>query len=394
MGNIIISDGAAGWAPANASGMPADNYQMTMQVSEPLPNWPSPHGNMDIANFDGIRIGYDSATTYTATVNGTLLASQPGGGLWLKLVKLGGNLSFLTSPDGQSWTPSGTEIGSDAGSSWESLHLFKSPGGGFNYWGYFGDFRVDRISLQQTWLNQSGNRLWSPWVHNWSGSEWGYWKNSFATDALFGSSGAGPVTVTEPVRVRGLSFTAAGYELSGETLLTQDSTIVTAADATIGNAIEGTGPLTKSGTGTLTLAGAITCSGDITVAEGTLVLATNGSLNFTLTLRRPQPRHRRRHRAIPRLLRHRHQRADITHCRHKLADCGHDQPDVRASIPRGRFHATGRWHPLAQTRRRPQPVGLFRNHRHAHAGNFRLRDMGRQSDCGDQRVKPTTTKTA
>ena len=204
-------------------------------------------------------------------------------GLWLKLVKLGGNLSILTSPDGQSWTPSGTEIRSDAGSSWESLHLFKSPGGGYNYWGYFGDFRVDRISLQQTWLNQSGNRLWSPWVHNWSGSEWGYWKNSFATDAVFGSSGAGPVTVTEPVRVRDLSFTAAGYELSGETLLTQDSAIVSAADATIGNAIEGTGPLTKSGTGTLTLAGAITCSGDITVAEGSLVLATGASLNLVLT---------------------------------------------------------------------------------------------------------------
>lgn len=282
-GDIIISDGAAGWAPANASGMPADNYQMTMQVTEPLPDWPSPHGNMDIANFDGIRIGYDSATAYTAMVNGTLLTSQPGAGLWLKLVKLGGNLSFLTSSDGQSWTPSGTEIRSDAGSSWEGLHLFKRPGGGYDYWGYFGDFRVDRISLRQTWLNQSGNRLWSPWVHNWSGSEWGYWKNSFATDALFGPSGAGPVTVTEPLRVRDLSFTAPGYEISGETLLTQETAILTAADATIRNAIEGTGPLTKSGTGTLTLAGAITCSGDIAVAEGSLVLASGASLNLVLT---------------------------------------------------------------------------------------------------------------
>ncbi len=280
---IIVSDGAAGWFPANAAGMPSDNYQLVMQVNEPLPDWPSPHGDMDIASYDGIRIGYDAASAYTATVRGDLLASQPGTGLWLKLVKLGGNLSFLTSPDGESWMPTGTEIPSDTGSAWGGLNMFIRPGGGFNFWGYFGDFRVDRISLQQTWLNQAGNRLWSPWVHNWSNSAWGYWKSSFVTDAMFGTEGAGPITVTEPVRVRNLTFTAPGYDLSGGKLLIPDSTITAISEVTIRNPIIGTGSLTKSGAGSLTLAGAITCSGNITVSDGPLVLAPGASLRFALT---------------------------------------------------------------------------------------------------------------
>ena len=282
-GSIIVADNAAGWAPANAAGLPADDYQLVMQVNEPLPNWPSPHGDMDIANYDGIRIGYYDGSTYKASVGGNLLASHPGFGLWLKLLKLGGNLSFLTSPDGQSWTQRGTEISSNAGSDWSGLHVFLRPGGGYHFWGYFGDFRVDRISLQQTWSNQSGTRLWSPWVHNWSNSEWGYWKSCFATDALFGTAGAGPITVTEPLRVRNLTFSAPGYELSGEKLIVPDSTITASSDVTIRNPIDGTGSLTKSGTGTLTLAGAITCPEDITVSDGTLVLDSGASLRLSLT---------------------------------------------------------------------------------------------------------------
>jgi autotransporter-associated beta strand protein len=282
-GSIIVSDNAAGWSPDNAFGLPADDYQLVMQVNEPLPNWPFPHGDMDIANYDGIRIGYDNGSTYTASVGGTLLASHSGSGLWVKLVKLGGNLSFLTSPDGQSWTQRGTEVSSDAGSNWGGLHIFIRPGGGYHYWGYFGDLRVDRIFLQQTWSNQSGNRLWSPWVHNWSSSEWSYWKGSFATDALFGTEGAGPITVTEPLHVRNITFSAPGYELSGEKLMVPNSTITASSDVTIRNPIDGSGSLTKSGIGTLTLAGAITCPGNITVVGGSLVLASGASVQLSLT---------------------------------------------------------------------------------------------------------------
>lgn len=282
-GNIMVADFASGWSPANTADMPTDDYQLTMQVNEPLPFWPGPNGDMDLVNYDGIRIGYYNGTTYTASVANQTLATQPGVGLWLRLVKLGGNFSFFTSSDGASWTQRGTEITSTAGANWASMHMFIRPGGGYHFWGYFGDFRVDRIALQQRWSNLAGDGVWSPWVHNWSGSEWAYWKSSFSTDAWFDTAGAGPVTVSEPVRVRDLHFVAPGYSVSGATMQMQASRIQCASNVLISNPITASGAVTKSGPGTLTLAGDIATGGNLTISEGTLVLGPTAKINLALT---------------------------------------------------------------------------------------------------------------
>ena len=55
-----------------------------------------------------------------------------------------------------------------------------------------------------TWSNGSGNFTWDTTSINWSGVAW---NNATFDGAIFGGTGAGTITVGEPITVRSISFT-------------------------------------------------------------------------------------------------------------------------------------------------------------------------------------------
>jgi hypothetical protein len=145
-GDLIVRDGAAGWAMSNATGMPGDNYQTTIFVA-PEPNWPYTHGNMVIFSYDGVVLSYN-ATAYTATVNGSTVGTYTAGSSGIMIQKMNGVFSMWSAAynaDGTSgtWTQQGTEVtSSTSGDDFSGTHIFIKPGGGENFWGYAADFKV------------------------------------------------------------------------------------------------------------------------------------------------------------------------------------------------------------------------------------------------------------
>jgi fibronectin-binding autotransporter adhesin len=120
-----------------------------------------------------------------------------------------------------------------------------------------------------TWNNNASNMTWSSSDGNWSvGPGWQYATNN----AIFGATGAGSVTLGAPVGVHNVTFDAAGYTISSNTLTLNNSTITTNADATISSTLAGSTGLIKSGNGTLTLTGVNSYTGGTSVNQGTLKL--------------------------------------------------------------------------------------------------------------------------
>jgi fibronectin-binding autotransporter adhesin len=111
-------------------------------------------------------------------------------------------------------------------------------------------------------------------------------------DAVFGGS-SGTVTLDAAgVTANDITFSTAGYGLSGGrlTLNGTNPTITASADATVGVEIAGTVGLVKAGAGTLTLTQANSYTGTTSIAAGTLALnggsnrlTTAGTLSFTGT---------------------------------------------------------------------------------------------------------------
>jgi fibronectin-binding autotransporter adhesin len=125
-----------------------------------------------------------------------------------------------------------------------------------------------------TWTNGSGNRTWDTSLLNWTlGSGNVAWVTS--NDAVFGSTGAGTITVSGSQSVMSLAFTGTGFTLTGGTIgLASATTSFTASQSgTIASVIAGTNSLRTNGTAALVLTGSNTFSGSTLVNQGTLRLA-------------------------------------------------------------------------------------------------------------------------
>ncbi len=127
----------------------------------------------------------------------------------------------------------------------------------------------DPPSTTLNWDNGAGNFIWSTSAANWTGSPW---DNVILKSAVFGATGAGPITLGEPITAKNLTFDAPGYSIAGSTLSLDAPVVTTNEAATISSSIDGIGGLTKEGAATLTLAGINLFTGSTTVNAGTLAL--------------------------------------------------------------------------------------------------------------------------
>ncbi len=132
------------------------------------------------------------------------------------------------------------------------------------------------------------NSIWNTTAFNWTGETWADGK-----DAVFGTTGAGAITVSGTRSLRDLTTNASGYSFSGGILsvadLTAANTWTINNNATLSSGITAdfstgsiVGSMVKSGAATLTLSGAVNATGfgttgsgnwGITVSAGSLVLS-------------------------------------------------------------------------------------------------------------------------
>jgi hypothetical protein len=76
-------------------------------------------------------------------------------------------------------------------------------------------FPISTQAADNTWTNVGGTSAWNLIDPNWTSPT--IWDNTSASAnvAVFGPTGAGVVTVDSGINVRGISFTADGYHLTG-----------------------------------------------------------------------------------------------------------------------------------------------------------------------------------
>jgi fibronectin-binding autotransporter adhesin len=134
-----------------------------------------------------------------------------------------------------------------------------------------------------TW-DGATNSNWDTTTLNWSGSAW--ITNTTSDQAIFGSTGIGTISLTTAINANKLTFSNAGYTISGNTLTLGGTTptLQVDADAEIDSVIAGSGGFTKTGNGILTLGGVNTYSGNsavTTVNAGTIVVGPNSKLYGT-----------------------------------------------------------------------------------------------------------------
>ncbi|SBV33728.1 Outer membrane autotransporter barrel domain protein [uncultured Sphingopyxis sp.] len=125
-----------------------------------------------------------------------------------------------------------------------------------------------------------GNLNWSPNGDGVSGPFVEPWVNGDLDDAIFGGT-AGTVTVGVPVTVGNITFSSAGYVLSGGTITLggADSTITAAAgNSQIDSILAGANGLVKAGNGGLILNGVNSFTGDINIAAGSIYAASDAAL--------------------------------------------------------------------------------------------------------------------
>ncbi|SEH14754.1 fibronectin-binding autotransporter adhesin [Sphingopyxis sp. YR583] len=124
------------------------------------------------------------------------------------------------------------------------------------------------------------NLNWSPNGDGVSGPFVEPWNNGDLDNAVFGGT-AGTVTVGAPVTIGNITFSSAGYVLSGGTITlgTSGSTITTATGiSTIDSVLAGANGLIKAGNGALVLNGANSFTGDININAGSLYAGADSAL--------------------------------------------------------------------------------------------------------------------
>jgi hypothetical protein len=88
-------------------------------------------------------------------VNGNTVGTYTAGNSGIMIQKMNGSFSLWSTgynADGTAgtWTQQGTEVASaTSGDSFSSMHVFIKPGGGENYWGYVGDFKVTSLAIPE-----------------------------------------------------------------------------------------------------------------------------------------------------------------------------------------------------------------------------------------------------
>lgn len=138
-----------------------------------------------------------------------------------------------------------------------------------------------------TWNSATPGGIWDTTTLSWlNGASPAAWNNSTPDSAIFGTTGAGTVTLGAPTTTGGITVNAAGYTIAGSnlTLAGATPTITTANDLAISSIVDGSASLTKAGAGTLELTGANTYSGATTVTGGTLKLTTPQTGTGAITL--------------------------------------------------------------------------------------------------------------
>jgi autotransporter-associated beta strand protein len=141
-----------------------------------------------------------------------------------------------------------------------------------------GVLNVVAVNQVLTWTGAI-NSSWDASTANWTNAA-GYnrWYNSLATpnSAIFGAAGVGTVTLTGPVTAQSITFSNAGYTLTGGSLTLMGSRAITNnVSATIATPLDSSG-LNKFGTGTLTLTGASSYLGGLSVNAG--MVSVTGSV--------------------------------------------------------------------------------------------------------------------
>ena len=128
------------------------------------------------------------------------------------------------------------------------------------------------------------NNNWDATTTNWSSlGVAAVWSNSpVSENAIFNAAGVGTVSLTQAIMANSVSFNAAGYTISGNTLTlgTNAPNLVVNANATIASVLTNSTGIKLAGTGTLTLSGANTFAGNVAVNTGNLVLNNQRALGF------------------------------------------------------------------------------------------------------------------
>jgi autotransporter-associated beta strand protein len=141
---------------------------------------------------------------------------------------------------------------------------------------------VVKKNSASAWNNGSGNFLWNTTTPNWSGSNW-----SSGTDAVFGATGVGTITVSGTVPLAdsttSLCIDAPGYKIVGGTLaLPQNPSgplyFNVNANAEISSVITGNSQLHKNGNGTLTLTSSNTYANHTWLNAGAIKLGPGGHI--------------------------------------------------------------------------------------------------------------------
>ena len=283
--SLMIADGKAKWGMSNTAGISAD-YQVSIFV-DASDDWPSAGtagAPQTIFEMDGVSFTRQGGN-YVGVVNGNTLGTFNGGTGWrqvgLMFQKVGDVFSFWTSVDrGLSWIQQGGDLtASGVGVNWGSIHLFVKPGGGGNYWGYADGFTVRSVTLPPPggdliWNNGTSNFIWSARDNNWTGSTW---NNTNISNAVFGSTGAGAITLGEPIMLGNMTVHAAGYTITGSTITANNSVITANQPILIASNLSGVG-LAKAGAAALNISGTLDFSDSIAISEGSLVLQGGGTL--------------------------------------------------------------------------------------------------------------------
>lgn len=137
----------------------------------------------------------------------------------------------------------------------------------------------ESLAADNTWNNAAGDFIWDLASANWTSPT--SWMDG--SDAIFGSTGVGSITLNSPITAHSLTFNAPGYELLGN-IITLDGTnpsITVNAPATNSLSLAGTQGLTIKGTGTLVLSSdgtqGNTYTGGTFIQGGTVILANQNA---------------------------------------------------------------------------------------------------------------------
>ena len=237
----------------------------------PLPTTPQNLSVVAVASNE-ISVAWSAvanANGYTISRNGSLVATVNGTG-WLD-TGLTPNTTYAysvtaTSPWGNSpssLTNSATTFSSGNGLAWDANSVTAGPQDGSGNWG-------------------GTNTNW------WNGSSIVAWADGDIATFGAGISGGNTVTLINDATPAGVAFAGlpGAYTLAGGgggINLSGAIPFNCAVDGAVSAVIKGAGSLVKTGSGTLALSGANLYTGNTTISNGTLQIATSGTLLGNVT---------------------------------------------------------------------------------------------------------------